>query len=113
MSDLPQDRLSPEPPFTHVGLDVFIPWTMISRRRRGGHAESKHWAMMFTCLSTREVSMTTTSFINALRCFAAIRGPVKTLFSDRSTNFVGACKELSFNTDDPDLKTYLQDNKCT
>ncbi|XP_051806692.1 uncharacterized protein LOC127534752 [Acanthochromis polyacanthus] len=119
MSDLPQDRLSPEPPFTHVGLDIFGPWTVIARRTRGGHAENKRWAIMFTCLSTRAVhievieSMTTASFINALRRFAAIRGPVKTLRSDRGTNFIGACKELSFNTDDSDLKTYLQNNKCT
>ncbi|KAK7886427.1 hypothetical protein WMY93_026048 [Mugilogobius chulae] len=35
------------------------------------------------------------------------------LRSDRGTNFIGACKELNLNSDDPDVKTYLQDNKCT
>ena len=119
MSDLPSDRLSVEPPFTHVGLDVFGPWTVTSRRTRGGHAENKRWAVIFTCLSTRAVhievieTMTTSSFINSLRRFTAIRGPIKTLRSDRGTNFIGACKELNLNTDDPELKTYLQDNKCT
>ncbi|XP_072321671.1 uncharacterized protein [Eucyclogobius newberryi] len=119
MSQLPSDRLTPEPPFTHVGLDVFGPWTVTSRKTRGGHAESKRWALMFSCLSTRAVhieiieSMTTASFINALRRFTAIRGPVKMLRSDRGTNFMGACKELNLNSDDSNLKTYLQDNKCT
>lgn len=119
MSELPADRLSPSPPFTHVGVDVFGPWTVAARRTRGGHAESKRWAAMFTCLSTRAVhievleTMTTASFINSLRRFMAIRGPIKTLRSDRGTNFIGACKELNLNTEDPDLKTHLQDTKCT
>ena len=72
MADLPADRLTTEPPFTHVGLDVFGPWTITSRRTRGGIAESKRWAVLFTCMSIRAVhievieSMTTSSFINAL-----------------------------------------------
>lgn len=119
MSDLPADRLSSDPPFTHVGLDVFGPWTIVSRRTRGGQAESKRWAVMFTCLSTRAVhievleSMTTSSFINALRRFTAIRGPTRLLRSDRGTNFVGACAELQINVEDPDVKTHLQNHGCT
>lgn len=117
MSDLPADRLSTDPTFTHVGLDVFGPWTVTSRKTRGGHAESIQWAIMFTCLSTRAVhielveTMTTSSFINGLRRFTAIRGPVKTLRSDCGTNFVGARKELNLNTEDSELRSYLQDNK--
>ena len=107
MSDLPADRLTMDPPFTHVGLDVFGPWSVTTRRTRGGAAESKRWAVIFTCLSTRAVhlevieSMSTSSFINALRRFLSIRGPVKHLRSDRGTNFIGACRELQVNTDDP------------
>ncbi|XP_037400651.1 uncharacterized protein LOC119265122 [Pygocentrus nattereri] len=90
-----------------------------ARRTRGGHAESKRWAVIFTCLSTRAVhievieTMTTASFINGLRRFSAIRGPIKTIRSDQGTNFIGACKELKLNTTDPELKTYLKDNKST
>lgn len=39
-------------------------------------------------------SLSTSSFINALRRFTAIRGPAKLFRSDRGMNFVGACKEL-------------------
>ncbi|XP_051277216.1 uncharacterized protein LOC127375251 [Dicentrarchus labrax] len=41
MADLPADRLQAAPPFTYVGLDVFGPWEVISRRTRGGQANSK------------------------------------------------------------------------
>ena len=39
--------------------------------------------------------MTTDAFINALRCFTAIRGPIQQLRSDQGSNFVGARNELS------------------
>jgi len=47
--------------------------------------------------------MSTSSFINALQQFFAIRGQSKQLQCDRGTNFIGACKELIFNTSDPEL----------
>lgn len=95
MSDLPVDRLTIAPPFTHVGLDVFGPWTISSCRTRSGHVENKRWAVMFTCLSTGAVhikvieKMSTSSVINALRRFTAIRGPVRLLCSDRGINYQG------------------------
>eukprot|EP00079_Xenopus_tropicalis_P036616 XP_017950387.1 PREDICTED: uncharacterized protein LOC101733460 [Xenopus tropicalis] len=117
MSELPADRLSTDPPFTHVGLDVFGPWTVMARRTRGGEAYNKRWAVLFTCMSVRAVhievieSMDTSSFINALRRFLAIRGPVRLLRSDCGTNFTGACRELQFDTQP--VKDYLASNGCT
>ncbi|XP_039642648.1 uncharacterized protein LOC120549660 [Perca fluviatilis] len=119
MAPLPADRLTSEPPFTHVGLDVFGPWSIVTRRTRGGSAESKRWAVLFTCMSTRAThievleSMSTSSFINALRRFFAIRGSSKQLRSDRGTNFIGVCKELKFNTSDPELTSFLDKQGCT
>lgn len=52
MADLPADRLTPGPPFTTVGLDVFGPWSFMTRWTRGGYADSKRWAVVFTCMST-------------------------------------------------------------
>lgn len=51
MADLPPERLKVCPPFTYVGLDVFGPWSIVTSRTRGGQAESKQWAIMFSCLS--------------------------------------------------------------
>ncbi|XP_075438936.1 uncharacterized protein LOC142481354 [Ascaphus truei] len=122
MADLPVDRLNTEPPFTYVGLDVFGPWMVISRRTRGGLANSKRWAVLFTCMSMRAIhievieSMDASSFINALRRFFAVRGPVKQIRSDCGTNFVGACKELQIDTKDNrdnSIKRYLRDQECT
>ncbi|XP_026156468.1 uncharacterized protein LOC113126589 [Mastacembelus armatus] len=119
MADLPVDRLTQAPPFTHVGLDVFGPWNICIRRTRSGAVESKRWAIMFTCLGTRAVhievldSLSASSFINALRRFTAIRGPAKLFRSDRGTNFVGACKELQMNTEAPELQSYLRNEGCT
>ncbi|XP_040261634.1 uncharacterized protein LOC120977669 [Bufo bufo] len=117
MSDLPVDRTSTEPPFTYVGLDVFGPWTVTARKTRGGHAENKRWAVLFTCLSVRAIhieaieSMDASSFINALRRFLAIRGPVKQIRSDCGTNFIGACRELQI--DSKPVQDYLARNGCT
>lgn len=106
MADLPPERPSMSPPFTYVGLDVFGPWEVITRRTRGGAAQSKRWAILFTCMSTRALhievieSMDSSSCINALRRLFALRGPVKQLRSDCGTNFVGACSELGIRQDD-------------
>ncbi|XP_026178998.1 uncharacterized protein LOC113139742 [Mastacembelus armatus] len=119
MSDLPADRVTPEPPFTSVGIDVFGPWTVVTRRTRGGCAQSKRWAVLFTCMSTRAVhielieAMSTDSFINALRRFFSVRGPAKLLRSDRGTNFVGACKELGLDSENTTLRKYLHERGCS
>ncbi|XP_051803960.1 uncharacterized protein LOC127533925 isoform X2 [Acanthochromis polyacanthus] len=121
MADLPADRLSMDPSFTYVGLDVFGPWLVTSRRTRGGHANSKQWAVIFTCMSFRAIhievveAMDTSCFINALRRFFAIRGPVKQLRSDCGTNFVGACKELQIGSQghNKQIETFLQERECT
>ncbi|XP_026003932.1 uncharacterized protein LOC113009687 [Astatotilapia calliptera] len=122
MSDLPAERLSAEPPFSYVGIDVFGPWSVASRRTRGGLASSKRWAVMFTCMSTRAVhleiieGMDTSSFINALRRFFSVRGPAKQLRSDCGTNFTGASRELGFDKRipcDPRVKSFLNDHGCS
>lgn len=122
MADLPPERLSTSPPFSYVGLDVFGPWKVTARRTRGGHAESKRWAILFTCMSTRAVhievieSMDTSSCINALRRFFAIRGPAKQLRSDCGTNFIAASKELGLTKQQqqgPSIQRYLSDQGCS
>ena len=60
-------------------------------------------------------SMDTSSFINALRRFLAIRGPVIQLRSDCGTNFVGACNELQAvlkPSDASPVKRYLLKEGC-
>ncbi|XP_056017069.1 uncharacterized protein LOC125663253 [Ostrea edulis] len=116
MADLPADRLEQAPPFTNVGVDVFGPWQIVTRKTRGGSASSKRWGVLFTCLVTRAVhievvdSLSSSAFINAVRRFTSIRGKVKIFRSDRSTNFIGATDDLRVDTvcvEDDTLKKYL------
>ena len=121
MADLPIERLTPAPPFTYVGLDVFGPWQVTTHKTRGGTAQSKRWAVVFTCLTIWAIhielieSMDTSSFINALRRFFAVRGPAVQLRSDNGTNFVGARNELHAAFKEIDKHTvdaYLGKERC-
>lgn len=53
MAVLPADRLQPGPPFTSVGVYTFGPWQIVTRRTRGGQANSNWRAVLFTCRSRR------------------------------------------------------------
>jgi hypothetical protein len=116
MADLPADRVTPGPPFSCVGVDTFGPWQVVTRRTRGGQAHGKRWAIMFSCLTSHAVhievieNMTSSSFINALRRFIAIRGHVKEFRSDLGTNFIGSTENLGvdvINVEDRPIKEFL------
>ena len=96
VSNLPEERFIINiPAFTNVGIDCFGP--LIIQRARG---TDKRYGIVFTCLSSRAIhlevltSLSTDSFICALRRFAARRGNVKSVRCDNGTNFVGASREL-------------------
>ena len=59
--------------------------------------------------------LSTDAFINALRCFTAIRGPVQVLRSDQGTNFLGAKNEFERGLQELDLarlKAFMADRQC-
>ena len=96
MADLPEERVQVgEKAFTHTGVDYFGPFYV-----KRGRSLVKKYGVVFTCLAIRAVhievadSLSTDSFICALRRFVARRGGVRSLRSDQGTNFVGAEKEL-------------------
>ena len=96
MADLPEDRVQDgETPFTRTGVDFFGNFYV-----KRGRSRVKKYGVLFTCLATRAVhievadSMSTDSFICALRRFVSRRGDVRVLRSDRGTNFTGADREL-------------------
>lgn len=109
-------------PFSYVGLDVFGAWEVAAHCTRGGHANSKKWAVLCTGMSTKDIhievieTMSSSSFINALRRFFSIRGPARQLRYDCGTNFVGASKELKLDPPSQgqmSIENYLLNQRCT
>ena len=93
--DFPADRISTEPPFTYIGLDILGSFTVKHYRK-----EMRRYGIIFTCLSSRGVylevvqNMKADSFIQALRRFIARRGNIRLIRCDNGTNFVGAKSKL-------------------
>lgn len=121
MADLPADRTEIGPPFTNVGFDVFGPWTIQTRKMRGGAANSKRWGLVFTCLASRAIhievleAMDASAFICALRRFFALRGPAAILRCDRGTNFVGGKTELDEalkELDKDKIEKFITEQEC-
>ena len=116
MANLPVERLEPAPPFSYCGYDCFGPFIV-----KDGRKEQKRYGVLFTCMACRAVhiemvnDMTTDAFINALRCFIALRGKVRQLRSDQGTNFIGAHNELAKamnEMDDQKIESYLAKQGC-
>ena len=116
MSDLPYDRVEPSPTFTFCAVDYFGPFVI--KENRG---EVKRYGVLYTCLCSRAVhlevanSLSTSSFINSLRRFIALRGPISVLRSDQGTNFVGARRELCEaiqEIDNEKVREFLLQNDC-
>ncbi|XP_064630374.1 uncharacterized protein LOC135489117 [Lineus longissimus] len=112
MADLPKDRLDASPPFTYCGIDVFGPFEVTERRKT-----IKRYGLLFTCMASRAIhielldDMTTDVFLNALRCFVALRGKVRLIRCDRGSNFVGARQELKEamkEIDDATIQAHFQ-----
>ena len=96
MADLPSARLQiDQPSFSHVGIDYFGPYQV-----KQGRSLVKRYGYVFTCMTVRAIhieisnSLTTDSFLCALRRFISRRGRPIHIYSDRGTNFIGAAKLL-------------------
>lgn len=84
-----------------------------------GRRTEKHWGIVFECLTTRAVhldllpSLSTDSFLMALRRFIARRGTPAQLWSDQGTNFRGGERELreAYAALAPDLQHHLARQK--
>ncbi len=99
MADLPAVRVTPCRPFLKTGVDYAGPFLLRDNRPRS-KVNYKAYLSLFICMSTRAVhlevvsSLSTNSFLDALRRFVARRGRCSDIYSDNGTNFVGANKEL-------------------
>lgn len=100
MADLPSHRVNQvDKPFQMTGCDYAGPVQYTPVRGRGVKSR-KAWLCIFTCMTTRathiEVAtdLSTVSFLAALKRFLSRRGPVKCMYTDNGTCFVGASSYL-------------------
>ncbi|XP_045459242.1 uncharacterized protein LOC123669695 [Melitaea cinxia] len=99
MGSLPSVRCTPARPFLHSGVDYAGPINIRTTKGRG-HRSYKGYICLFVCMVTRALhleavsDMSTQSFLAAFRRFVSRRGHCAKLWSDNSTTFVGASREL-------------------
>ena len=98
MGQLPEARLKPAPPFTHVMLNLFGPYVVrgeVQKRTSG-----KAYGVLFTDLVVGDVHIEavygydTPSFLMGLSRFASICGGPSTIYSDPGSQLAGADREL-------------------
>ena len=98
MSNLPVERLKPEPPFTNVGVDYFGPLTIKGEVQKRIHG--KAYGLIFTCMTMRAVyvditpNQSTDSFLQTLRRFGSRHGWPAKLHSDQGSQLKCASQEL-------------------
>lgn len=95
MAELPAPRVTPNRPFSHVGVDYGGPFMVKESRRRNAKVDKAYMAL-FICLSTKAVhietatDLTTSAFLAALERFISRRGISSDVYSDCGTYFPGA-----------------------
>ena len=98
--DLPIERVSDHPPFTHTGLDFAGPLFAYEIDGSGMKVMEKVYICLFTCASTRGIHLELTrgldvdSFLLALQRFSGRRGLPATLLSGNAKTFRAASKEV-------------------
>ncbi|KAK4316629.1 hypothetical protein Pmani_012229 [Petrolisthes manimaculis] len=99
MSVLPEERISPTPPFYNTSLDLFGPFYVIDTVKK--RTRMKVFGVIFTCMWCRAVYLDlaegydTGNFLRAFRRFTSVRGFPRIMYSDRGCQLVKANKELS------------------
>lgn len=116
LAPLPKDRTENVAPFTYVCCDFFGPYMV-----KEGRKELKRYGCIFSDLVYRGIhtelcrTLETDTFINALRCLIARRGPIRLLRCDNGSNFVGANNEIRKaieNMDDKKIRDFLLKHGC-
>ncbi|KAJ0173857.1 hypothetical protein K1T71_011006 [Dendrolimus kikuchii] len=117
MGNLPAKRLEPGFPFMRCGADYAGPVMILNRQGRGASL-IKGYICLFVCFTTRAVhlelvtSLSSASYLLALKRFISRRGKPIEIISDNGKNFVGAERELAsfLKNHSHDIFNYTSDN---
>ncbi|KRZ04078.1 hypothetical protein T11_4559 [Trichinella zimbabwensis] len=93
MGNLPADRVTESPPFSHTGVDFAGPLFVRPDVQGRDVRVNKAYVCIFTCMTTRAVHLellreqTTDSFLQGLRRFISRRGRPRVIQSDNFRSF--------------------------
>ncbi|KAJ8886006.1 hypothetical protein PR048_012212 [Dryococelus australis] len=99
MGCLPAERVSQAKPFMNTGVDYGGLVSITMARLRKSHV-LQAYICLFVCFATKAIhlelvsDLSTEAFLAAFRRFVARRGQCANIYSDVSTNFVGASHQL-------------------
>ena len=115
--ELPVERVSDDPPFTHTGIDFAGPLYTSEKDENG--EDAKAYVCLFTCASTRAVHLELTrrlsaeAFMLAFRRFTSRRGLPATLLSDNAKTFKSASKDIVKIVREKEVIHYMTNNGVT
>ena len=125
MGDLPKERVTPNKPFDHVGIDFAGPFLTRITGEYGAKSgplktkknpstpdlqTKKSYLAVFVCFSTKAVHLEAVGSLSGPCCiaaftrFVATRGAPVTVYSDNGSNFIGTAGELARLKDALDKK---------
>ena len=96
--DLPDERVSDDPPFTHTGIDLAGP--LYTSEKGANEKDSKTYVCLFTCASTGAVHpeltkrLSSEAFMLAFRRSTSRRGLPLALLSDNARTFKSPSKDI-------------------
>ena len=111
---LPQERVTLTRPFEVTGVDYTGAITITGET----DVPKKVYICLFTCASTRAVhlevaeDLSSETFLQLFRTFAARRSCPRIIISDNATNFVGAAPFITDIINDPKVKQALASRQC-
>ena len=112
--DLPPERVSEDPPFSHTGVDFVGP--LYLNDTQGTSDQEKAYVCLFTCAAMRAVHLELTrdmgveNFLLALRRFASRKGLPATLISDNAKTFKSSDKKVLKIARATEVQRYLSGN---
>ncbi|XP_044171536.1 uncharacterized protein LOC122955864 [Acropora millepora] len=115
--DLPDERVSDNPPFTHTGIVFAGP--RYTAEKGANEEDSKTYVCLFICALTRAVHLELTKRLSAeasmlaFRRFTSRRGLPVTLLSDNARTFKSASKDIVMISRAKEVTHYIPNNGVT
>ena len=115
IADLPTERVSSKPQFTHTGVDFAGP--LYTKPIKESEEVAKLYVCLFTCASARALHLKVVQdlsapiFLQAFRRFCGRRGLPSTMMSDNVKTFKASAVEVQKVVHSQEIHEYLTNKK--